>query len=360
LNVEKARLDKILNNEEIRTLITAIGAGIGEDEFDISKVRYHKIIIMTDADVDGAHIRTLLLTFFYRQMPQLIEKGYIYLAQPPLYKITRKKLEEYIDNEGTLTKKLFELGTEDSEVEIIKTGERIKGRELKNLLEMLTQVEQIEKNLLRKGINFEEYMQQRDSQGRYPKYVVYIDESSHKSEKYYAYSEEELKNLREEIEKQTGRQLEIFGESISNGNGATHSILKWTEIFTAQSLAKIINAIEKRGLSPQYFIKQTEPVLYLINENEKIPLNSLPNLLEKVRAIGKSGLAIQRYKGLGEMNPEQLYETTMNPEKRKLLRVVIENAAMADEVFNILMGPDVEPRRKFIEENALNVRNLDI
>jgi len=358
LNVEKARLDKILNNEEIRTLITAIGAGIGEDEFDVSKIRYHKIIIMTDADVDGAHIRTLLLTFFYRQMPQLIEKGYIFLAQPPLYKITRKKISEYIDNEETLTRKLFELGTEDSQLEIIKTGEILKGRDLRNLLEQLTQIEQIEKSIRRKGINFEEYIHKRDSDGKYPKYLVHIGVGPH-PEEYYVYTEEELNNLREETERRIGRQLDIFNDENQSENDMSSSF-KWTEIFSAQSLSKIIAAFEKKGFSPEYFVRQEQPIFYLINDNEKMPIYSLKELLEKIRIIGKTGLSIQRYKGLGEMNPEQLYETTMDPEKRKLLRVIIENAAMADEVFNVLMGPDVEPRRKFIEENALNVRNLDI
>ncbi|OGV70809.1 MAG: DNA gyrase subunit B [Lentisphaerae bacterium RIFOXYA12_FULL_60_10] len=359
LNVEKSRLDKILNNAEIRTLITAIGAGIGEDEFDLAKTRYHKIIIMTDADVDGAHIRTLLLTFFYRQMPKLIEQGYIYLAQPPLYKITRRKSEEYVDSEEALTRKLLDLGTEDAVLTTTGTDRELKGRELKQLLEALTGIEQVGHSLARKGIIFDDYLTRRDPEsGRYPKYLVTV-EGSGAPDRHFVYTDEELKHLREEVERRIGKQLEIFSEE-TNGTPHTGSTLHWTEIFAAQSLARLIASIEKRGFTPDQYQHHEQPLFTFTGSDEPTPLHSLAELLDKVRTLGRAGLTIQRYKGLGEMNPDQLYETTMRPDTRKLLQVNVENMTAADAIFTVLMGSEVEPRRQFIEDNALNVRNLDI
>ncbi|MEI6515944.1 MAG: toprim domain-containing protein, partial [bacterium] len=358
LNVEKARLDKILNNNEIRTMVTAIGAGIGADEFDVSKVRYHKIIIMTDADVDGSHIRTLLLTFFYRQMPHLIESGYVYLAQPPLYKVSRKKREEYIDTDETLTRKLLELGAEDL---ILKVGrsKTFEGKDLMGVMELLLQIEQASKSLARKGVNLEDYLKKRNKAGAFPRYYVTIGKGDD-AERHFITTDDELKKLREEAEKKAGQQLEIFTE---NGNSGAQSdnAFRWQELYVASALAKVVEAIEKKGFTMDHFNRHEEPVFTLKDaDEEETPVFSLPNLLEVVRDFGRKGLNIQRYKGLGEMNPEQLYETTMNPDKRKLLKVVQEDAIKADEIFTILMGDEVEPRRKFIEDNALNVTNLDI
>ncbi|MEI6971650.1 MAG: DNA topoisomerase (ATP-hydrolyzing) subunit B [bacterium] len=358
LNVEKARLEKILNNEEIRTLITAIGAGIGADEFDIAKTRYHKIIIMTDADVDGAHIRTLLLTFFYRQMKQLIEQGYIYLAQPPLFKITHRKREEYVETDELLTRKLLEMGTENVSLEC-KGAEAIKGRKLMDVLDILTNIEQVSANLRRKSISFGEYIAKRDPKsGHFPKYLVTIDGAT-EDQKYYVYSELELKQLREEVETRLGHQLEIFSENGSET--AQKSAFKWVEIFVAPTLARLVQALEKSGFTIDQFEAGKEPLGQLVDgDDNKTPVKSLSELLNTVRNIGRTGVNIQRYKGLGEMNPDQLYVTTMQRDKRKLLRVVLEDAARADEIFTILMGDEVAPRREFIEANALNVRNLDI
>jgi len=359
LNVEKARLDKILNNREIQTLITAIGAGIGEDEFDISKVRYHKIIIMTDADVDGAHIRTLLLTFFYRQMPRLIEEGMIYLAQPPLYKITRKKHEEYIESDEQLTRKLLELGAEDVVFQRAGDERPLKGRELTSLLEALTRLEQLGQTLARKGVRLEEYLARRHPEtGRFPKYFVAYAAEEGQGERHFLYSDAELKALQEELESRAGEQLEIFGE-----NGAEpqkKSRISWTEIYVAESLSKLAAALEKRGFSVAQVAAEAAPLGELLDNGNRIPIRSLLHLLDTVRNMGREGLVIQRYKGLGEMNPDQLYQTTMNRETRKLLQVALENRGTADMIFTVLMGDEVEPRRAFIEENALNVRNLDI
>ncbi|MBM4142754.1 MAG: DNA topoisomerase (ATP-hydrolyzing) subunit B [Lentisphaerae bacterium] len=355
LNVEKSRLDKILNNKEIQTLVTAIGAGIGEDEFDISKVRYHHIIIMTDADVDGAHIRTLLLTFFYRQMPQLIERGYVYLAQPPLYKITRKKHEEYIDSEEALTRKLLELGTGDVTLRWGK-GKTFKGRELSAILDALTRIEQVAHSLGRKGIRLAEFLKLRHkTTGLFPKYLVNV--AGEDAREYFAYTDEELTKLREKVEKRVGKQLDIF-----NGAGEeSGAVFRHTEIFAASSLARLAAQIEKKGFALEEYEAADEPRGALTDGGgEPAAVHSLPEVLEGVRELGRRGLTIQRYKGLGEMNPDQLFETTMNPASRKLLRVVLDHRATTDLLFATLMGEEVEPRRQFIEDNALNVRNLDI
>ncbi len=361
LNVEKARLDKILNNNEIRTLITAIGAGIGEDEFNVAKTRYHKIVIMTDADVDGAHIRTLLLTFFYRQMPQLLEKGYIYLAQPPLYKITWKKRDEYVDSDAQLTRKLLELGSEDLSLEVVKTKKAYAGKELMVLLESLAEMEQLAQGVQRKGIPFQEYLQQRHPQsGFYPKYRAAATNGDGTTY-HYVYTDEELRTLREKLERTAGHQLEIFSDNDQPAK-TEPSGFRWQEIFSAIQIGRLVVSLEKKGFSLEQYESGAEPIYLLTDPDLPTPVavHSLQGLLETVRTWGRKGLGIQRYKGLGEMNPEQLYETTMNPEKRKLLKVVLEDAVEADHIFTLLMGDEVEPRRLFIQENALNVRNLDI
>ncbi|TAN37846.1 MAG: DNA topoisomerase (ATP-hydrolyzing) subunit B [Verrucomicrobia bacterium] len=362
LNVEKARDDKMLNNNEIRMMIMAIGTGIGNEEFDLTKARYGRIIIMTDADVDGSHIRTLLLTFFYRKMPQLLEQGRIFIAQPPLYKIKRRKREEYIESDTELTKILLDLGLEDLQVEPLK-GQgvpAVKAETLPELLKCLTEIERIAELFKRKAIDFQEYLRHRDPQSKLlPQYRVQINQNG-EAEYYYVATEAELRKLREESEQKLGYQLEIFtggGEPAEKGG---HSF-RWTEIHTAAALARQIAWLEQRGFSLAHLATTEEPILNLVDSDErKIPVHSLQELLDKVRELGRKGLEIQRYKGLGEMNPEQLWETTMNPEKRKMTKVVLEDAVRADAIFSVLMGDEVEPRRKFIEDNALNVRNLDI
>jgi len=364
LNVEKARLDKILNNNEIRTLITAIGAGIGEDEFDIGKARYKKIIIMTDADVDGAHIRTLLLTFFFRQMPQLIEAGYIYLAQPPLYKVTHRRQEEYIESDERLTAKLLELGAGDIALEPCGSGRKsktvFKGRELISILNLLSRMEHIAGTLRRKGIGIREYFALKNPEtGRFPKYVVTVSDNG-EPQRFFAYSDAELKKLREEVERRMGQQLEIFSEDSDDQEAEVKSVFRWSEIYIAESLSRVAASLAKKGFSLDQYRATESPICQLIDGDTRIPVYSLPNLLDRVREMGRRGLTIQRYKGLGEMNPDQLYETTMAPEKRKLLKVVLEDFVKADDTFTILMGDQVPPRREFIEQNALNVRNLDV
>lgn len=367
LNVEKARLDKILNNREIRTMVTAIGAGIGRDDFDISKVRYHKIIIMTDADVDGAHIRTLLLTFIYRQMRELLERGYIYLAQPPLYKITRKKHEEYIGSEEELTRRLLELGASDVE---LKKGEHVyKGRELDALLDVLTRLEFIADRLSRKGVFFNEYVEQRDEEnGNFPKYLVQVEDDGREVERHYVYTDADLKTLREQVEARLGRQVDLDTDDMppeeageEAGEVQPEIGFKYTEIFSATNVKRLVASLEQHGFSTADLMPSDEAcAIICMGEENQTPVTQLSELLQFVRELGQKGLSIQRYKGLGEMNPDQLFETTMDPLNRRLLKVVLEDAVRADEVFTVLMGEEVAPRRQFIQDNALNVRNLDI
>ncbi len=362
LNVEKARLDKILNNREIRTLITAIGAGIGQDDFNIDKVRYHKIIIMTDADVDGAHIRTLLLTFFYRQMPELIERGYIYLAQPPLYKIARKKHEEYIDSDEALAQRLMDLG--GGEV-IFETSDSktFADESLRNLLTLLTKLEQNAGPLARKGIALGDYLALAQPETlALPRYRVFT-QGDNGEETRYVYDDAELKQLREAFEQKAGHTLDLATDA--QGGAAQGDNFQYLEIFSATRIESLLRSLGESGFTPQQYAAGATELgqLKLAGEDEDAPatpIASLAALLASVCEIGRKGLSIQRYKGLGEMNPEQLYQTTMDPAERKLLRVVQEDAVKSDEMFTVLMGDEVEPRREFIEKNALNVRNLDI
>ncbi|MFO7937168.1 MAG: DNA topoisomerase (ATP-hydrolyzing) subunit B [Kiritimatiellia bacterium] len=359
LNVEKARIDKILNNNEIRTLITAIGAGFGTDEFDIDKVRYHKIIIMTDADVDGAHIRTLLLTFFYRQMPRLLEQGYVYLAQPPLYKITRKKREEYIESDEQLTSKLLMLGIDDI---VVETSDKriLSGEELRSLLELLAEIEKTTDALVRRG--FEPrliFEQRRKNTGEFPRFIM-IEGNGNETLCRYAYTDAELAAIREKAENDLGETIDLAETQVQIYNANQPMIFRWMEIFHSGRLKKQIDALTAMFFDVEQCIPSSDPIAYIVEDSEKNEVYSLQELLDNVRARGRKGLSIQRYKGLGEMNPDQLYETTMDPEKRRLLRVTLDDAVKADEIFTLLMGDDVEPRRRFIEDNALNVKNLDV
>jgi DNA gyrase subunit B len=364
LNVEKARLDKILNNTEIRTMITAIGTGIGNEEFNLEKLRYHKIVIMTDADVDGLHIRTLLLTFFYRQMRELIERGHVFIALPPLYKIKRKKREQYLDSDKQLTEILLELGVEGLSLVDGDGNSVCADKHLQEVLTCLSEIEDITQRLERKGVPFQEYLAHRDpKKGVFPQYRVLVQHDGTK-EHHYVSTEADLRKYREDMERKIGNQLEIFTE---DGGAPPETVakqppgLQWIEIYSANSLAKQVATLEKRGFSVDQLQPSEEPLFYLSDSKEEThPIHSLQGLLDKVRELGRKGLQIQRYKGLGEMNPEQLWETTMDPQHRKMDRVVLEDIVKADEIFTILMGDEVEPRRNFILSNALNVRNLDI
>ncbi|HRU19238.1 MAG TPA: DNA topoisomerase (ATP-hydrolyzing) subunit B [Kiritimatiellia bacterium] len=359
LNVEKARIDKILNNNEIRTLITAIGAGFGADEFDISKVRYHKIIIMTDADVDGAHIRTLLLTFFFRQMPKLIENGYIYLAQPPLYKLTRKQREEYIESDDQLTSKLLLLGADDMTVRTPE-GRVLDAKELRRLLELLAQIENTLRAVARRGIDPDTFLSLRKPEtGEFPRFATILG-SGEDAVFRFVYSDADLANARQEAESKLGAAIDLTETQVQAYHPTQPMPFRWLEMYRAHLLKKQIDSLVGAGFTVEQVAGGDAPAVFIEEEDESIPVHALPELLNTVRERGRKGLSIQRYKGLGEMKPEQLYDTTMDPAKRRLLRVRLEDAVKADAIFTLLMGDEVEPRRKFIEDNALNVRNLDV
>jgi DNA gyrase subunit B len=342
LNVEKARFDKMLSSEEIRILITAMGTGIGPEDFDISKIRYHKIILMTDADVDGAHIRTLLLTFFYRQMPQVVEHGYLYIAQPPLFKVKKGRTEKYIQNEIEMLNMLFELASD--ELEIFIKGQFIKNKSLIAYLKKL--------------YRFERLMEWFERRRRDPYLLHAILSSGLNKEalKDRAKIEEFLEKIREKDpntrteEIQLDEEHQTFGVEIRRHN------------FKLDLDTNFITSPEFRELENHYVVVKDlgGPPYKARTKDGMKEIASSKELLDFVLATAKKGLNIQRYKGLGEMNPAQLWETTMDPEKRTLLQVTIQDSVEADDIFTVLMGDQVEPRKAFITTHALEARNVDI
>ena len=352
LNVEKARFDKMLGHGEIKALITALGTGIGKDDFDVSKLRYHKICLMTDADVDGSHIRTLLLTFFYRQMPELLENGYVYIAQPPLYKVKRGKKEEYIKDEKAMFRYLMRTATSD--VNVTANGKTIEGRSLSSALEKTTEFRTYSERLARRVGNDTQLSD------------ILIDSFAGKDgvlspgmRLRKVFSEQDLMARIEGRLSSKGYNTELTSDQehglweivISYPNGQVQ-VIDWN----LASYVEFQKAIElKKDLEADF------PAPFVLGENGKSEtIDSREELLEKITALAKKDLTMQRYKGLGEMNPEQLWETTMDPEKRTMLQVQIEDAIETDGLFTVLMGDAVEPRRRFIESNALDVKNLDV
>jgi DNA gyrase subunit B len=370
INVEKARLDKVLGNNEIRTLITACGTGIGDHEgegaFDATKARYHKIILMTDADVDGSHIRTLLLTFIFRQMRGLIEHGYVYIAQPPLYKITRKRREQYVDNDTDLNRILLELGSEDVTLTQLSDGKTWDSQKIDKIVEILDRLEALARGITRFGVPIDEYLDQHlPDTYVLPKYIARIRTGNQEEFRFF-HNEEKISQFLQEngldadtLEGQETRQVKDENGNMVNQRISLH------EFFESNQMTKILQELAKQNLNLNSFKASDKPVFTLTENNEKkkdntIALFSPLEILSQIRALGRRGLSIQRYKGLGEMNPKQLYETTMDPEKRRLLKVTIDDAAAADAIFSMLMGEDVPSRRAFIEDNALNVSYLDV
>ena len=369
INVEKARLDKVLQNNEIRTMITAVGTGIGDGDgegaFNLEKLRYHKIIIMTDADVDGSHIRTLLLTFFYRQMPELIKRGFVYIAQPPLYQITRKKRVEYVEDDTKLNRILIQIGTEEVRLRILSDGKELSQKQLAEILELLESLDKFAKAIRRHGGDFNDYIERRNQgTGELPRYLVKVrsgnDEAAH-----YFHTEEELRRFSDD-----NHDLRLFGESesdtdlIEKAKTGPSRRARHVELHESKAVTDLLGKLSRNGLNVEHYSAQDKPLFELLEgEGEKQttkPLFSIAEILDSVIDVGKQGLQIKRFKGLGEMNPSQLFETTMDPARRKLLRVDLTDAIEAEEMFTKLMGDEVEPRRQFIEDNALNVRNLDI
>ncbi len=346
LNVEKARFHKMLENAEIRTMITALGTGIGPEDYDISRLRYHKVIIMTDADVDGSHIRTLLLTFFFRQMPELVERGHLYIAQPPLYRMVDGKKETYIKDEATMRKTLLERACAELHLTIPATGAKLSGARLVKLMEQLGAYLEGLGRLKRRG---------------YPLPAVQALLNARVRAKSTFSERDKINDLAQlladqglvvdqitEDEEHSLYQVRITCQAESRQSAT----IGWDLVSSADyvGLLKLHDALAGAEQGP-----------YLLSKNgsqEEVP--DADTLLHQLMEAGAKGLHLQRYKGLGEMNPEQLWETTMNPETRTLLQVKVEDMLAADEMFTTLMGDEVEPRREFIVENALDVRELDI
>jgi DNA gyrase subunit B len=354
LNVEKARFDKMLSSEEIRILITALGTGIGKEEFDISKLRYHKVIIMTDADVDGSHIRTLILTFFYRHMTEIIKRGYLFIAQPPLFKIKRGKGEAYIKNEDVLEDNVLRAAIEGIKIYSGTGKKEFKGKKfscLKKISRFESILEWMEKrrkdSKIVAAFALEETLQ--DETLRDEKSLKPLVEDV---KTYIKTFHPEVSQLELSVEKDMEHEcFKIKGISKHNGT--------FFETFIDVDLLHSPEFKELRTLVKDLKVFG-DPPFSMVNEKETKVAHTYKELLEHAFSLGRKGLYIQRYKGLGEMNPKQLWETTMDPETRTVLQVTVEDAVEADEIFTILMGDHVEPRRKFIEDNALDVENLDI
>jgi len=367
INVEKARLHRALQNKEIQNLITAIGAGIGDGDqdgsFNIDKVRYHKVVIMTDADVDGSHIRTLLLTFFCRHMPELVKRGFLYIAQPPLYLVTRKKRSEYVQDNDQLNKILIELGSSEVELRTQDQSRSFSPDELKVILENLSALSRYSNSIEGNGGRFKDYLAARRD-GHLPEYMVRVRIGNDENVLYFA-DEEALRAYAAE-----NRDLRLFDEPLTEEDHAAHAgpsrRANLHELHESHAIARIFSRLNESGIDTAKFSDDDMPLFELFEgdgEKQKVhPVFSLPEVLVRVLEIASRGVQIKRFKGLGEMNAKQLFETTMDPETRQFLRVRLDedNAVEADKMFDVLMGDIVEPRKRFIEDNALNVRNLDV
>ncbi len=346
LNVERARFDRMLSSQEIGTLITALGTGIGRDEFDIEKLRYHKIIIMTDADVDGAHIRTLLLTFFFRQMPEIIERGHLFIAQPPLYKVTRGKSEVYLKDEAALEAYLVEQGTEGAVLRL-ESGEEIAGPDLLRVVGTARKVRRL----------IEAFPT------RYPRSI--LEQAAIAG----AFLPGRAEERPQEVARAIAERLDLIAEEYERGwqgevseEGGIRLVRTLRGVTESHYLdPHLFRSVEGRRLGEytESLREVHERPAVFIRKERRHPVMGPLSLLEAVREEGEKGISLQRYKGLGEMNPDQLWETTLDPEARTLLQVRVEDMAEADNLFTKLMGDAVEPRREFIQENALSVANLD-
>ena len=405
LNVEKARLDKILENAEVQFMVSAMGCGIGNDEFDVTKRRYGKIIIMTDADVDGSHIRTLLLTFFYRHMRPLIENGHVFIAQPPLYLVTRKRHKEWVLDERQMRQSLINLGLEGSTLQIrdvegkkVEVAREFTNSKLRELVEILENLADKIHILDRRGLKFQTLMDNRKD-GKLPTHWLVIN-----GENRFCYSAKEYDQVltahddsvieEEEAEAEATAAAALAAEATKNGNGkkangkngngkngkngpvaseetlaGVERIQKRAELHEVREIESVLEKLRSRGVSIEdYFVKREEsvtgekpPAKYiLVSEEQRLELDNVSQIAPGVRELGGRDIEIKRFKGLGEMNAEQLWETTMDPERRVLKRVRSEEAEEAERMFSLLMGDDVELRRAYIEEHALEVKNLDV
>ncbi|MGD9723133.1 MAG: DNA gyrase subunit B [Pirellulales bacterium] len=362
INAYKSREDKVLANEEVRSMISAIGTGIGE-EADISKRRYDKIVIMTDADVDGSHIRTLLLCFFYRQMYELVSKGHVYVAQPPLFRVKSKKDTHYVQTEEEMKAQLLELGLGDS---VLDAGEGrvIEGEQMSRLARVLAAMEDSLVALERRGISLRAHAMRQDPQTlKLPILHVYLG-----SQEFWFNTTEQWHAFRAKQEAESGGELAVadtLADHTADGNGQAKPTWRIVELQEVRTINNLLGEMNQIGFSLQDLIPQErtgteEPRFKLKRGEHETGLEDLRGLLPAIRAAGEKGLTITRFKGLGEMNAEELRDTTLDPKNRTLCQVTMRDAGAADELFRILMGDKVEPRREFIEKHALEVRNLDV
>ncbi|HRU04364.1 MAG TPA: DNA topoisomerase (ATP-hydrolyzing) subunit B [Candidatus Brocadiia bacterium] len=371
INVEKTTLDKVLANEEIRTLISAVGVGVGE-EMNTGSLRYGKIIIMTDADVDGAHIRTLLLTFFFRQMPQLIEQGRIYVAQPPLYKIRRKQRQEYLYDDRQFQQKLIELALDEGAVEATDASgkrRRLSPADVTALSAACSRFEELERLMRRRKWSLKEYLESASDKAELPLYRVSENGGHH-----VFYTEQDLKRFlsageKEIVDDDGGGNGNGAGPGRAGGNGASRASVKIVEFHERDDIRAALNALAKFGFGPDTLFatrdqRKDEPAekapVTLVVEDKVWPVWSPAGFLPTLREVGRAGLDVQRYKGLGEMDYDELAVTTLDPGTRTMLRVKMGDAVEADRIFTILAGKDVARRRDYIEQHALDVRELDI
>jgi DNA gyrase subunit B len=371
LNVEKARVENMLNNNEICSLISAIGIDIGNNEDEnLKNLRYDKVIILTDADVDGQHIRTLLLTFFYRQMARLVADGHIYVARPPLYKVTQKKQVRFIQTAEEMQQELIERGLKDTRLNVLPSAEGdgaaavpriLQGEELSALLEVLNRLEGALQTLERRGLVLRDFLARHNERGL-PFYRVLL--GSHEE---WFYTQDEVDAYRQDQQQHLGHELVVGDETPGQLNGNGHAEVMYVqELHEVREVNRGVQELGRFGLKPSDLVpapriagREPPPRLVLENGDLRRQLVTLRELIFEVRKLGERGLSITRFKGLGEMDAEELWETTLDPEKRMLMKVQLDDALKADEMFRILMGEKVEPRREFIQKYALDVKDID-
>jgi DNA gyrase subunit B len=372
INAYKSREDKVLANEEVQSMIQAIGTGIGIDQ-DIGRRRYNKVIIMTDADVDGSHIRTLLLCFFYRQMYQLVAGGFVYVAQPPLFRVRSKKETYYVQTEEEMKSQLLEKGLGDSELDLTD-GRTISGEQMQKLAAILAMMEEALLALERRGISLKMHAINRDADGRLPMFHVFVG----RDERWFVNRADLDKYLEEEAAASGELSLDetpadgaaatggAASDTAPAGNGKVGAQLHMTELHEVRTINAGLAQLKSDFqfdldmLIPKERTGSDQPRYVLRRGENEIPLGDLRGLVSAVRDIGQRGLSVTRFKGLGEMNAEELRDTTLDPANRTLVQVSMRDAGAADDMFRILMGEKVEPRREFIEKHALEVRNLDV
>ncbi|MBI1325044.1 DNA topoisomerase (ATP-hydrolyzing) subunit B [bacterium] len=377
LNVERARLDKVLGNDEVRNIITAVGCGIGDEE-DPGKRRYGKIVMMSDADVDGSHIRTLLMTFFYRQMPKLVDGGHLYVAQPPLYMITQRKERKYVREESEMQEILMANGLRDAVLKVLEDGPEIEADRLKTLVEIMTNLENGLRTFGRRNIPLAKLIAQADTQspadhprhGLLPLYLILQNGQTrwiHDAVEADAISGASGKNLEQVDGAETSPESAEHFESATEGEHADKDSARVVELHELRGVNRQLTRLrEEYGLSAAMLLPhevtgdEPPPRFEYRRGEERHTLDDLRGLVPLVRKLGERGLKITRFKGLGEMDADQLWDTTMDPTRRGLMQVRLEDVAAANDLFNTLMGDDVEPRREFIEKHALEVKNLDV